>query len=74
MLLDRLGIPERRASRYVGQRRSSQLREPLIAEDDAALSAALRAFGGGRGGGISERIGFCSMRAGDIDRERVQRP
>src|SRR5271154_439159 len=43
MLQDRLGLSERRACRYVGQPRSTQRREPVVAEDDAALRVALRA-------------------------------
>ena len=37
MLVDRLGISERRACRIVGQLRSTQRREPIVAQDDAAL-------------------------------------
>ena len=44
MLQDRLGLSERRACRYVGQPRSTQRREPLVAQDDAALRAELKAF------------------------------
>ena len=44
MLQDRLGVSQRRACRYVGQTRSTQRREPLIAQDDAALRAELKAF------------------------------
>ncbi len=44
MLQDQLGLSERRACRYVGQPRSTQRREPLIAHDDAALRAELKAF------------------------------
>jgi putative transposase len=44
MLQDRLGLSERRACRYVGQSRSTQRREPLVAQDDAALRAQLKAF------------------------------
>jgi hypothetical protein len=44
MLQDRLGLSERRACRYVGQSRSTQRREPVVAEDDAALRAQLREF------------------------------
>ena len=44
MLQDRLGLSERRACRYVGQPRSTQRREPMVAQDDAALRAELRRF------------------------------
>jgi putative transposase len=42
MLQDRLGISERRACRYVGQHRSTQRHEPVVAGDDQALRAELR--------------------------------
>jgi putative transposase len=41
-LRDRLGMSERRACRLAGQHRSTQRHEPLVADDDAALRAALR--------------------------------
>ncbi|MCA1677743.1 MAG: IS3 family transposase [Actinobacteria bacterium] len=44
MVRDRLGVSERRACRYVGQHRSTQRREPVLAADDQALRAALRQF------------------------------
>lgn len=44
MLQDRLGISERRACGYVGQHRSTQRHEPIVAEDDAALRSRLREF------------------------------
>jgi len=42
MLQDRLGLSERRACRYVGQHRSTQRHESLVAGDDQALRAELR--------------------------------
>jgi putative transposase len=42
MLQDRLGLSERRACRYAGQHRSTQRRELVTVEDDAALRAVLR--------------------------------
>jgi putative transposase len=42
MLRDRLGVSERRACEIAGQHRSTQCREPCVAEDDAALRVALR--------------------------------
>jgi putative transposase len=42
MLQDRLGIAERRACRIVGQHRSTQRRQPVVAGDDQALRAELR--------------------------------
>ena len=44
MLRDRLGVSERWACRVVGQHRSTQRREPVVAGDDEALRAALRAI------------------------------
>ena len=44
MLQDRLGLSERRACRYVWQSRSTQRREAVVAQDDAALRAELRVF------------------------------
>jgi putative transposase len=44
MLQDQLGLSERRACRYVGQPRSTQRRESLVAQDDGALRAELKAF------------------------------
>jgi putative transposase len=43
MLRDRLGVSERWACRVVGQHRSTQRREPVLAGDDEALRVALRA-------------------------------
>jgi putative transposase len=42
MLVDRLGISERRACRFAGQNRSTQRHCPQAVEDDAALRRALR--------------------------------
>lgn len=44
MLCDRLDVSERWACRVVGQHRSTQRREPVIAGDDEALRAELRRF------------------------------
>jgi hypothetical protein len=44
MLQDRLGLSELRACRYVGQPRSIPRRGPIVARDDAALQAQLRAY------------------------------
>jgi putative transposase len=48
MLRERLGVSERRACRCVGQHRSTQRREPVVAADDQGLRAALREFAGQR--------------------------
>jgi len=42
MLKDRLGLSERRASEIAGQHRSTQRREPVCSDDDAALRGRLR--------------------------------
>ncbi len=42
MLQDRLGLSERRACRIVGQHRSTQRHELVVADDDAPLRAQLR--------------------------------
>ena len=42
MLVDRLGVSERRACLIAGQHRSTQRREPCVAPDDAALRGRLR--------------------------------
>jgi putative transposase len=44
MLMDRKGLSERRACQIVGQHRSTQRREPCVAQGDAALRARLRGF------------------------------
>jgi putative transposase len=44
MLQDRKGLSERRACQIVGQHRSTQRREPCVAQDDAALRTRLRRF------------------------------
>jgi putative transposase len=44
MVRDRLGVSERWACRVVGQHRSTQRYEPMLAEDDAALLAELGKF------------------------------
>jgi putative transposase len=42
MLQDRLGVSERRACRIVGQHRSTQRHDPVVAGDDQALRRELR--------------------------------
>jgi hypothetical protein len=65
MLQDRIGVSEQRASRYVRQPRSTQRREPVVAEDDAALRAELLAFSRKRPRwGIAKRIITWPSRAG----------
>ena len=76
MLVDRLGISERRACKIAGQHRSSQRYEPVTARDDAALRAALRAvpkakhqarFGHRRAHAVLVADGW------NVNRKRVQR-
>ena len=74
MLQDRLGISERRACRYVGQPRSTQRHEPLVAEDDAALRAELRAFSRQRPRwGYRQAHQHLLEQGWSINRKRVQR-
>jgi putative transposase len=74
MLRDRLGVSERRACRYVGQHRSSQRREPVVAADDAALRAALRAFASQRRRWGYRRAHHHLRQEGwSVNRKRVQR-
>lgn len=74
MLCDRLGVSERWACRVVGQHRSTQRREPVVAGDDEALRAALREIAAKR-----PRWGFrrAHARLRDdgwvVNRKRVQR-
>ena len=42
MLVDRLGLSERRACRFAGQNRSTQRYCPQAAQDDEALRSRLR--------------------------------
>jgi putative transposase len=74
MLRDRFGLSERRACRYVGQSRSTQRREPVLAEDDAALRAALRAFSRKRPRwGYRQAHHDLVERGWSVNRKRVQR-
>lgn len=74
MLRDRLGVSERRACRFVGQHRSTQRREPVLAVDDEALRAALRAFAGDRPRWGYRRAHHQLVGEGwSVNRKRVQR-
>ena len=74
MLRDRLGVSERRACRYVGQHRSTQRREPVVAVDDQALRAALRVFAGRRPRWGYRRAHHHLRQEGwQVNRKRVQR-
>ena len=74
MLQDRLGVSERRACQIAGQHRSTQRREPVVAEDDAALRGRLRELSRKR-----PRWGYRRAHADlvgegwQINRKRVQR-
>jgi putative transposase len=74
MLEDGLGLSERRACQIAGQHRSTQRREPVLAEDDAALRARLRELSRKR-----PRWGYRRAHAEltgegwQINRKRVQR-
>ena len=74
MLEGRLGLSERRACQIAGQHRSTQRREPVLAEDDAALRARLRELSRerprwGYRGAHAELLG----EGWQINRKRVQR-
>jgi putative transposase len=74
MLQDRLGLSERRACRYVGQSRSTQRREPVVAQDDAALRAELRVFSRKRPRwGYRQAHQHLLDQGWSINRKRVQR-
>ncbi len=74
MLRDRLGVSERRACRYVGQHRSTPRREPVVAADDQALRAALRAFAAERNrwGYRRAHHHLASQEGWQVNRKRVQ--
>lgn len=73
MLQDRLGISLRRACRYVGQPRLIQRREPVVAQDDAALRAELKAFSRRRPGwGYRQARQHLLEQGWSINRKRVQ--
>ena len=63
-LQDRLGISERRACQLAGQHAGPSAASAVVAEDDAALRAGLRALSGAPGGVIAVRMPSCSARAG----------
>jgi putative transposase len=74
MLQDRLGLSERRACRYVGQHRSTQRREPCVAEDDAGLRGRLREISRQRPRWGYRRVHATLRQEGwAVNRKRVQR-
>jgi putative transposase len=74
MLEDRLGLSERRACQIAGQHRSTQRREPVIAQDDAALRARLRELSRERPRWGYRRAHADLLAEGwQLNRKRVQR-
>ena len=74
MLEDRLGLSERRACQIAGQHRSTQRREPILAEDDAALRARLRELSRERPRWGYRRAHADLLAEGwQLNRKRVQR-
>jgi putative transposase len=74
MLQDRLRMSERRACRIVGQPRSTQRREPVVAEDDAALRGELREFSRRRPRwGYRQAHQHLLEQGWQVNRKRVQR-
>ena len=75
MLVDRLGLSERRACRFAGQNRSTQRHRPQAAEDDArpASGAAQALRRPAPAGATAAPTPTCSPKAGSVNRKRVQR-
>lgn len=74
MLRDRLEVSERWACRVVGQRRSTQRREPVLAGDDQPLRAALRDIAAKRPRWSYRRAHARLLEQGwSVNRKRVQR-
>jgi len=74
MLRDRLGVSERWACKVVGQHRSTQRREPVRADDDAALRAELRKFSTDRPRwGYRRAHHWLREQGWEVNRKRVQR-
>jgi putative transposase len=74
MLQDRLGLSERRACRYVGQHRSTQRHDPVVAGDDGGLRAELRRISRRRPRWGYRRAHQLLLEEGwEINRKRTQR-
>jgi putative transposase len=74
MLQGRLGISERRACRYVGQHRSTQRHEAVVAGDDAVLRCELRRISRQRPRWGYRRAHQLLLEQGwQINRKRTQR-
>jgi putative transposase len=74
MLVDRLGLSERRACRIAGQNRSTQRHCPQVAPDDEALRARLRKISEQRPRwGYRRAHGHLLTEGWSVNRKRVQR-
>jgi len=74
MLQDRLRLSERRACEIAGQHRSTQRREPKLADDDQALRARLRKLSAEKPRwGYRRAHGHLLSEGWSINRKRVQR-
>lgn len=74
MLQDRLSLSERRACEIAGQHRSTQRREPQVADDDQALRARLRKLSAKKPRwGYRRAHGHLLNEGWSINRKRVQR-
>ena len=74
MLVDRLGLSERRACRFAGQNRSTQRHCPQVAEDDAALRKRLRKISTEHPRwGYRRAHGHLLTEGWSVNRKRVQR-
>lgn len=74
MLMDRLGLSERRACRFAGQNRSTQRHRPRVADDDQALRRRLRKISEDRPRwGYRRAHGHLVTEGFSLNRKRVQR-
>jgi putative transposase len=74
MLEDRLGLSQRRACQITGQHRSTQRREPCIAQDEQALREQLRTISRARPRWGYRRAHATLCQEGwSVNRKRVQR-
>jgi putative transposase len=74
MLVDRLGLSERRACRFAGQNRSTQRHHPQLAPDEEALRRALRKISEQRPRwGYRRAHGHLLGEGWSLNRKRVQR-
>jgi len=74
MLVDRLGLSERRACRFAGQNRSTQRHRPMVASDDAALRSRLPKISEQRPRwGYRRAHGHLLTEGWSVNKKRVQR-